>query len=128
MLKTTLARIRTHLVLTVASAMCMIVAVIALGYTVYNGLCLVVIPVAASALTALIFFALAAGALLVLQIEPKRPEPEEPTGVAGVLAAIDWGRFAPLLGQISLAVSAVLAERARARHESKDRGRDRGKR
>jgi len=132
MLKTTLARIRTHLVLTVASAMCAIVAVIALGYTVYNGLCLLVIPVAASALTALIFFLLAAGALLILQIEPKRPEPEEPTGFAGVLASIDWGRFAPLLGQIGLAVTTILAERSRARRADRDqdkgRGRGRGRR
>jgi hypothetical protein len=125
MLKSALARIRTHLVITVASVVCMAVAVVALGYTVYNALCLVVIPVAASALTTLIFFLMAAGALLLLQIEPKRPEPEEPTGVAGVISSIDWARIAPLAGQIALAVTTIFTERSRERRRSRERGRER---
>jgi amino acid transporter len=125
MLRSALAKIRTHLVITVASAVCMIVAVVALGFTVYNALCLLVIPVAASALTTVIFFLLAAGALIFLQIEPKRPESEEPTGVVGVLSSIDWARIAPLASQIALAVTAVLTERARDRRRGRDRGRDR---
>ena len=125
MLKSALAKIRNHLVITVAAAVCMVVAVIALGFTVYNALCLVVIPVAASALTALIFFLLAAGALIVLQIEPRKPEPEEPSGVASVLSSIDWGRFAPLAGQIALAVTTILTDRARGRRDDRRRDRDR---
>ena len=125
MLKSALAKIRNHLVITVAAAVCMVVAVIALGFTVYNALCLVVIPVAASALTALIFFLLAAGALIVLQIEPRKSEPEEPSRVAGVLSSVDWGRFAPLAGQIALAVTTVLTDRARVRRDDRRRDRDR---
>jgi hypothetical protein len=123
MLKSALAKIRNHLVITAASVVCAMVAVVALGFTVYNALCLVVIPVAASALTALIFFLLAGGALLVLQIEPKKPEPEEPTGVAGVLSSIDWARFAPLVGQIALAATAIFTERSRDRRRRRDRDR-----
>jgi amino acid transporter len=115
MLKSALTRIRTHLVITVAAAVCMIVAVVALGFTVFEALKLVVIPVAAAALTALIFFLLAAGALVFLQIEPRKPEPEEPTRVAGVLSSIDWARVAPLAGQIALAVTTIFADRARSR-------------
>jgi hypothetical protein len=115
MLKSALARSRTQLVITVAAAVCMAVAVVALGFTVLEALKLVVIPVAAAALTALIFFLLAAGALFFLQIEPRKPEPEEPSGVSGVLSSIDWGRVAPLAGQIALAVTTILTDRARNR-------------
>ena len=123
MLKTALARIRTHLVVTVAAATCMVVAVVALGFTIFEALKLLVIPVAAAALTALIFFLLAAGALLFLQIEPRRPEAEEPSGIAGVLSSIDWGRFAPLAGQIMLAVTTILTDRARGRRRDERKGR-----
>jgi hypothetical protein len=129
MLKSALTKIRIHLLATAAAVVCVIVALIALGFTVYNGLCLVVIPVAASALTALIFFVLAAGALLILQVEPKKPEPEEPSGVTGMLSSIDWGRFAPLAGQIALALTTLFTDRARGRRDDRDRGdRKRGRR
>ena len=49
MFKTALDKFRTHLVITVAAVVCTIVAVVALGFTVYEALRLVVIPVAASA-------------------------------------------------------------------------------
>ncbi len=123
MLKSALARIRTQLVITVAAAVCMVVAVVALGFTVFEALKLLVIPVAAAALTALIFFLLAAGALLVLQIEPRKPEPEEPSVAGGILSSIDWGRVAPLAGQIALAVTTILTDRARNRRGDSRRDR-----
>ena len=125
MFKAALTKIRTHLITTVAAAVCMIVALIALGFTVYEALRLVVIPVAASALTALIFFLLAAGALAFLLYEPRKSVVEEPVAHGGFLSAIDWGRLAPVAGQIVLAVSAILAERARGRRDDRGRGRDR---
>ena len=124
MLKSALTKIRTHLVVTVAAAVCMVVAVVALGFTVYNALCLLVLPVAASALTALIFFVLAAVALLVLQFQPRRSEPE-PTGAAAVLSSIDWARFGPLAGQLALAVATIVTEGAAARRRGKDKDRNR---
>jgi len=120
MLKSALAKIRTQLVVTVAAMVSMVVAVVALGFTVYNGLCLVVIPVAAAALTALIFFLIAAGALVFLQIQPRKPEPEEPPSM---LSSVDWARMAPLAGQIALALTTVVTARARSRRD--DRRRDR---
>ena len=123
MLKSALARIRTHLVTTVAAAVCMVVAVVALGFTVYEALRLVVIPVYASALTALIFFLLAAGALLFLTFEPRKPPKPEPPVRTGVWSAVDWSRLAPIASEIGLAVTAILADRARRRRD--DRGRDR---
>lgn len=120
MLKSALAKIRTQLVVTMAAVVSVAVAVVALGFTVYNGLCLVVIPVEAAALTALIFFLLSGCALAFLMYQPRRLEPEEPTGV---LSSIDWARVAPLAGQIALALTGVFAERARGRRA--DRRRDR---
>jgi hypothetical protein len=122
MIKSALAKIRTHLVITVAAAVCAIVAVVALGFTVYNALCLLVLPVAASALTALIFFLMAAGALMFLTIEPKKPAVEESSVRPSILSAIDWARMAPLAGEVGMAVTAILADRARRR---RDRDRDR---
>ena len=125
MLKSALAKIRTQLVLIVVATVASGVATVALGFTVYNALCLAVIPVAAAALTALIFFLLAAGALLVAMIQPKKPEPEEPVGVAGVLSSVDWGRVAPLAGQIALALTTIFTDRARSRRDDR---RDDGRR
>ena len=125
MLKSALAKIRTQLVLIVVATVASGVATVALGFTVYNALCLVVIPVAAAALTALIFFLLAAGALIVAMIQPKKPEPEEPVGVAGVLSSVDWGRVAPLAGQIALALTTIFTDRARGRRDDR---RDDGRR
>ncbi len=126
MLKSALAKIRTQLVLIVVATVASGVATVALGFTVYNALCLVVIPVAAAALTALIFFLLAAGALIVAMFQPKKPEPEEPVGVAGVLSSVDWGRVAPLAGQIALALTTIFTDRARSRRD--DRRDDDGRR
>ncbi len=124
MIKSTLTKIRTHLVITVAAAVCMVVAVVALGFTVYEALRLVVIPVAASALTALIFFVLAAGSLAILTITPRKPAAQEPPPHTGFFSSIDWGRFAPLAAQAALAVTGILSERAeRARGRRNDRGR-----
>ena len=123
MLKSALTKIRTHLVVTVAAAVCVVVAVVALGFTVYNALRLVVTPVAASALTALIFLLLAAGALAILQIAPRRPEPREPTGAAALLSSIDWARFGPLAGQLAVALAALMTERAATRRRGKDKDR-----
>ncbi|HEX4183356.1 MAG TPA: hypothetical protein VHY34_08860 [Caulobacteraceae bacterium] len=127
MINSVLTKIRVHLVITAASVVCAVVAVVALGFTVYEALCLVVVPVAAAALTALIFFVLSAGALAFLQIRPRKPEPEEPKGAAALLSSIDWGRFAPLAGQIALAVTTILADRVRSGRD-KRRGRDRDRR
>ncbi|HEX4180296.1 MAG TPA: hypothetical protein VHY32_05860 [Caulobacteraceae bacterium] len=123
MLKSALAKIRTQLVVIVAAMVSVAVAVVALGFTVYNGLCLLVIPVGAAALTTLIFFLIAACALLFLQFQPRRPEPEEPSKVVGVLSAVDWARVAPLVGQIALALTTIFSERSRGRRD--DRRRDR---
>lgn len=123
MFKSALARIRTHLIMTVAAAVCMAVAVVALGFTVYEAVRLVVPPVAASALTALIFFLLAAVAMAVLTYEPRKPAVEEPVVRSGVWSAIEWSRLAPIASEIGLAVTAILADRARRRRD--DRGRDR---
>lgn len=126
MINSMLTKIRMHLVVTAASVVCVMVAVVALGLTVYEALRLVVIPVAAAGLTALIFFVLAAGALAFLQFVPRRPEPEEPRGAAALLSSVDWGRFAPLAGQLALAVTTILADRARSgRERRRDRRRDR---
>lgn len=122
MIKTALAKIRTHFVITIAAAVCVIVAVVALGFTVYNALCLLVLPVAASALTALIFFLMAAGALMFLTHEPRKPAVEEPAVRPGILSAVDWSRLAPVAGEVGLAITAILADRARRRRE---RDRDR---
>ena len=123
MFKSALARIRTHLVITVAASVCMVVAVVALGFTVYEALRLVVIPVYASALTALIFFLLAAGALVFLTLMSRKPPVQEPPARTGVWSAIDWSRLAPIASEVGLAVTAILADRARRRRD--DRGRDR---
>jgi hypothetical protein len=122
MFKSALAKLRTHLVTTVAAAVCMIVAVVALGFTVYEALRLVVIPVAASALTALIFFLLAAGALAFLTYEPRKKVVEQPPSRSGIWTAVDWSRLAPIASEIGLAVTAILADRASRR---RDRDRDR---
>jgi len=123
MFKSALTKIRTHLVVTVAAAVCMVVAVVALGFTVYEALRLVVIPVAASALTALIFFLLAAGALAFLTLTPRKPPVEEPPVRSGIWSVVDWSRLAPIASEVGLAVTAILADRARRRRD--DRGRDR---
>jgi hypothetical protein len=123
MFKSALAKIRTHLVMTVAAAVCMVVAVVALGFTVYEAVRLVVPPVAASALTALIFFLLAAGAMAFLIYEPRKPAAPEPAARTGAWSAIEWSRLAPIASEIGLAVTAILADRARRRRD--DRGRDR---
>ena len=117
MFKSALAKIRTHLVTTVAAAVCMIVAVVALGFTVYEALRLVVIPVAASALTALIFFLLAAGALAFLTYEPRRKAVEPTPARSGIWTAVDWSRLAPIASEIGLAVTAILADRASRRRD-----------
>jgi len=117
MFKSALTKIRTHLVVTVAAAVCMIVAVVALGFTVYEALRLVVIPVAASALTALIFFLLAAGALLLLTFEPRKPPVEEPPARQGIWSAVEWSRLAPIASEVGLALTAILADRARRRRD-----------
>jgi hypothetical protein len=123
MIKSALTKIRTHLVITVAAAVCMVVAVVALGFTVYEALALVVIPVAAAALTALIFFLLAAGSMTVLLIEPRKPKVEEPPARSGIWSTVEWSRLAPIASEVGLAVTAILADRVRRRRD--DRGRDR---
>ena len=123
MIKSALTKIRTHLIFTAAAVVCVIVAVVALGFTVYAALALVVIPVAAAALTALIFFLLAAGSMAVLLIEPRKPKVEEPPARSGIWSAVEWSRLAPIASEVGLAVTAILADRARRRRD--DRGRDR---
>jgi hypothetical protein len=125
MFKSALANIRTHLVTTVAAAVCMVVAVVALGFTVHDALLLVVIPVAASALTALIFFLLAVLALVFLQFSARKPVAEEPVARGGIWSSIDWNRIAPLVGEVGLDVAAIVADRVRRRRD--DRRRDRGR-
>jgi hypothetical protein len=123
MIKSALTKIRTHLIFTAAAVVCVMVAVVALGFTVYAALALVVIPVAAAALTALIFFLLAAGSMAVLLIEPRKPKVEEPPVRSGIWSAVEWSRLAPIASEVGLAVTAILADRARRRRD--DRGRDR---
>ena len=123
MFKSALTKIRTHLIMTVAAAVCMVVAVVALGFTVYEAVRLVVPPVAASALTALIFFLFAAGAMAFLTYEPRKPASQEPAARPAGWSAIEWSRLAPIASEIGLAVTAILADRARRRRD--DRGRDR---
>ena len=125
MFKTALDKFRTHLVITVAAVVCTIVAVVALGFTVYEALRLVVIPVAASALTAGIFLALAVVAMVVLQIEPKKPPVEEaPVRVGGLLSSIDWNRWGPIAGDLGLTLIGIIAARA-GRRGGSDGGRGR---
>ena len=125
MINSALTKIRMHLVATVAAAVCMVVAVVALGFTVYEALRLLVIPVAASALTALIFFLLAVFALVVVQLGSRKAVVEEPVSRGGIWSFIDWNRIAPLVGEIGLDITAVIADRMRRRRD--DRRRDRGR-
>ena len=125
MFKSALDKIRTHLVITVAAAVCMVVAVVSLGFTVYEALRLLVIPVAASALTAAIFLTLAVAAMVVLQYEPKKPPVAEPPPMklGGLLSSIDWNRWGPVAGELGLTLVGMIAARAGRRGGSDSGGR-----
>jgi hypothetical protein len=115
MFKSALDKIRLHVILTTAAAVSTVVAVVALGFTVFYALRLVVIPVAASALTAAIFLALAVAALIIVQHEPKKPpveEPPAPVKLGGLLSSIDWNRWGPLAGEVGLTLIGMIAARA----------------
>jgi membrane protease YdiL (CAAX protease family) len=114
-----LRKIQIHLVATVAAAVCVAVAVVAMGIAVYEGLSLVVSPIAASALTALIFLLLAGVALLFLRNEQRKLAMKEAAQRDGI---INWSRLAPVASEVGLAIAAILTERARRRRE--ERGRD----
>ncbi len=62
-------RLRIRLTLTAAGVTCMVVAVVAAGFTLYAGFRLIVSDVLASGLTALTFLILAVGLLMLLHHE-----------------------------------------------------------
>lgn len=76
------------------------VAVVALGFAVYYGLAIVLVPAAAAALTALIF-AIAAGVCALMLKGKAAPEPdeEEPAGLTD--RAFQLFRTRPILGTVA---------------------------
>ncbi|WP_296818457.1 hypothetical protein [Brevundimonas sp.] len=77
------------------------VAVVALGFAIYYGLAIVLIPAAAAALTALIFAIAAGVCALVLKgkAAPDQAEEDEPEGLTD--RAIQLFRTRPILGTVA---------------------------
>lgn len=80
-------------------AACLFVAIVALGFAVYAGLEIVLVPAAAAAVTALIF-AVVAGIVALIINGPRRPEPvDEPSGLQDRVVALFSQR--PILGTVA---------------------------
>ncbi|MGV9007022.1 MAG: hypothetical protein ACOH1H_09835 [Brevundimonas sp.] len=83
-------------VATAVAAGAAFVAVIALGATLYHGLTLLVLPVAAAAITALVFAIVALVVAVVFVSRAEFEEEEEPEGLAARAVALFRDR--PILG------------------------------
>ena len=80
-------------------AACVFVAVAALGFAIYAGLAMVLVPAGAAAVTALLFAAAAGIAALVIA-GPREPEPDdEPAGLQDRVVALFSER--PILGTVA---------------------------
>lgn len=82
-----------------AVAACVFVAIVALGFAIYAGLAIWLIPAGAAAVTALIF-AVAAGVTALVVLGPKEPEyDDEPVGVQERVVGLF--RTRPILGTVA---------------------------
>lgn len=82
-----------------AVAACVFVAVIALGFAIYAGLTIWLVPPAAAGVTALLF-AIAAGVTALVILGPKQPEyDDEPVGVQERVVGLF--RTRPILGTVA---------------------------
>jgi multisubunit Na+/H+ antiporter MnhB subunit len=101
-------KLKMQITATAAGVACMVVAVVAAGFTVYAAFRLAFAPVYASGLTAAVFLALAVGLLLILKEEEKKPIEPPPTGPR---------RWAVLAGEIAGAFAAgAIGSPRRRRH------------
>jgi len=80
-------------------AACLFVAIVALGFAVYAGLEMFLVPAAAAAVTALIFAVVAGVTALVIK-GPREPEPvDEPSGLQERVITLFSQR--PILGTVA---------------------------
>jgi hypothetical protein len=80
-------------------AACLFVAIVALGFAVYAGLEMFLVPAAAAAVTALIFAVVAGVTALVIK-GPREPEPvDEPSGLQERVVTLFSQR--PILGTVA---------------------------
>jgi EamA domain-containing membrane protein RarD len=100
-------KLKMQITATAAGVACMVVAVVAAGFTVYAGFRLVVAPVYASGLTAAVFLVLAVSLLLILKQEENKPV--EPP-------ASQPAHWASLVGEIVGAFAAGAIGAPRRRH------------
>jgi EamA domain-containing membrane protein RarD len=73
-------KLKMQITATAAGVACMVVAVVAAGFTVYAAFRLALAPVYASGLTAAVFLVIALGLLLILKQEEAKPAAPPQTG------------------------------------------------
>ena len=79
---------------------CVFVAVVALGFAVYAGLDVFLVPAGAAAVTALLF-AIAAGVTALVVLGPKDPEYDEDEPVGVQERVVGLFRTRPILGTVA---------------------------